>query len=81
MYVRAAALSEKFDIPRWTILDYARRGMFPAGAVIHLGRHVRFNAEKIDEWLRAGAPTAAPVPTPARRGRPRRPVPAGGGAR
>jgi predicted DNA-binding transcriptional regulator AlpA len=51
---KADAVAEMFGVKQARIYDAARQGIFPAGVVVRLGRQIRFDVGRIEEWARDG---------------------------
>ena len=47
----AAEMENEYGIPRDRLYELVRRRVIPPGAVVRLGRQVRFNPELFDRWI------------------------------
>ncbi len=45
-------VAELLGVGKWSVYESARRGENPA--TVWIGRHLRFNPERLEEWLAAG---------------------------
>jgi excisionase family DNA binding protein len=50
--INAKAVSERFNIPLPTIYELARTNRI--GGVVRIGRTIRFDPEKLEQWIANG---------------------------
>lgn len=50
--ITAEAIAERLDVPKSTIYEAARQNRI--GGVVRLGRVLRFDPEKFEQWLESG---------------------------
>lgn len=48
------AVAGILGVSEYTVADMARRGIFPRGVVVKLGRLWRWNPDALNEWCAAG---------------------------
>lgn len=51
--------ARRLNVSHQRFYDLVRRGILPPGVVVRLGRHVRVNPQKLDEFIESGG-TALP---------------------
>jgi hypothetical protein len=44
------------------VYDLVARGLIPPGPLVRMGREIKFNEEKLIEWVEAGGSAATPSP-------------------
>ena len=70
------AAGERLGESPWRVREMVRQGLLPPGVAVRLGRRIRVDLDRLEEWIAAGG---AALPAPAEQGPPSRS--GGGGAR
>lgn len=52
--ITARDVTEVADLDIQAVYRLARENVFPAGTVVRFGRHVRFNPDRLKEFIEAG---------------------------
>lgn len=53
-FTTARDIAELLDLPLPRIYDVTRKGFFPNGVVVRIGRQIRYNRESLLTWLENG---------------------------
>jgi excisionase family DNA binding protein len=53
-FVTAQEIAELLNLPLPRIYEVTRKGFFPAGVVVRIGRQIRYNRESLMSWLQHG---------------------------
>jgi hypothetical protein len=53
-FTTARDIAELLNLPLPRIYELTRKGYFPNGIVIHIGRQIRYNREGLLSWLQNG---------------------------
>jgi excisionase family DNA binding protein len=53
-FITAQETAELLNLPLPRIYEVTRKGFFPAGVVIRIGRQIRYNRESLMAWLQHG---------------------------
>jgi predicted DNA-binding transcriptional regulator AlpA len=55
----AESVASILQVSEQRVWEMARVGILPPGVVVRLGRQVRFNEDRLSEWLEEGGQAAA----------------------
>lgn len=53
-FITAQEIAELLNLPLPRIYEVTRKGFFPAGVVLRIGRQIRYNRESLMAWLQNG---------------------------
>lgn len=60
-FTTARDIAELLNLPLPRIYEVTRKGYFPPGVVVRIGRQIRYNRESLLIWLQNGGSVEQPI--------------------